>query len=172
MEKLRKLINILDKIIEWSGKICGWLILILTLFVVYEVITRRLMDMPPRWSFDVTLQLYGGYFMLILAYGLLHNAHVNVDFLYARASARTKAILDIIGYLIFFYPFCLIVTWKGGIFAAQSWAVKEYSYIGAGLVLYYVKTTIPITGLLLLIAGTSIFIQRIMVLIKGEGAAI
>lgn len=168
MGKVRKIISIADNITEWSGKISGWLILILTLLVVYEVVTRKLMAMPPRWSFDVNLQLYGAYFMLILAYGFLHNAHVSVDFLYGRASPRTKAILDIIGYIIFFYPFWGIITWKGVIFAAQSWTMGEYSYTGAGLVLYYVKTAIPVSSMLLLIAGTSFFIQRIITLIKGK----
>jgi TRAP-type mannitol/chloroaromatic compound transport system permease small subunit len=172
MEKLKRIANILDRITEWSGKISGWFIVILTLFVVYEVVTRRLMDMPPRWSYDVNLQIYGAYFMLIFAYALLHNAHVNVDFLYERMSPKGKAAMDMIGYIVFFFPFWTIIAWKGTLFAIESWTVKEYSYIGSGLVLYYVKTVIPIAAVLMLITGISLFIQKIITFFKREGGAV
>jgi len=165
---VRRLVEILDSISEITGKYCSWMIIILMLLVVFEVIMRRFFNSPTIWSFEITIQLYAFLFMITAAYGLLHDSHVSVDIVYERFGRRPKAILDVISYLIFFYPFFIILLIKGIPYAAKSWAVYEKSWSAFAPPLYFIKTVIPLTAVLLLIQGTSKFIRQLYFAVKGE----
>jgi TRAP-type mannitol/chloroaromatic compound transport system permease small subunit len=158
----------MDSISEWSGRIFIWLIIPLTIVVVYEVISRRVFNSPHVWATEVTNYIYGPHFMLVAAYTLLHQAHVRIDIIYAKFSARTRGILDIITNLVFFFPFALIVFYQGIIFAQTSWSIGETSESAALRILPLIKTVIPVTFGLLLIQGLANFIRSIMLVVKGK----
>jgi TRAP-type mannitol/chloroaromatic compound transport system permease small subunit len=106
--------------------------------------------------------------MIVAGYTLFHKAHVSVDILFAKFKQRTKAILDVITYSIFFFPFLLVVLYEGIKYAANSWKISETSWSAFAPPLYPIKTVIPITAALLLIQGISIFIRQIHMAIKGK----
>lgn len=158
----------MDGISEWTGKYFSWIIIALMLLVVFEVVMRRFFNSPTIWSFEITIQLYALHFMIVAAYGLLHNAHVSVDIIYEKFGAKAKAILDVITYLIFFYPFMIVLLVKAIPYTAQSWAVHEKSWSAFAPPLYPIKTVIPITVVLLLIQGTSKFIRQFYFAVTGK----
>lgn len=168
MKSSDKIFYYMDMVNEWVGRVLCFLIVAITLLVVYEVITRRLFGAPTIWTFETTKQLYAAHFMLLTPFALLHNSHVSVTIFYQQVSTRKQALMDIIGYLVFFFPFCTIILWKGYLFAAKSWAMLETSWSVFSPPLYLVKTVIPLTAALLLLQGISIFIRRIRVFVKGE----
>ena len=147
--KLKKILDFIDNISEWTGKIFNWTVALLILLVVFEVILRRIFNCPTIWNFEVTIQLYALYFMILAAYGLLHKSHVAVDILYSKFSKRTKAVIDVITYLIFFFPFLSVVLYKGIFYAANSWEMGERSWSVFAPPLYPIKTIIPVMALLL-----------------------
>lgn len=153
---------------EWVGRVLCFLVVFITLLVVFEVVMRRVFGAPTIWTFETTKQLYAAHFMLLTPFALLHNSHVSVTIFYQQLSARKKAFLDILGYLIFFFPFCTIILWQGYYFAEKSWAMRETSWSVFSAPLYYVKTVIPVTAALLILQGISIFIRRIIVFTKGS----
>ena len=61
----------------WIGKAFGWLILVLTLGVSYEVFVRYVLAAPTGWSFDVSYMMYGALFMMCGAYTLSVDGHVH-----------------------------------------------------------------------------------------------
>jgi TRAP-type mannitol/chloroaromatic compound transport system permease small subunit len=164
---MNKILTIIDAINEWLGRVFSWIVLLLTALIVYEVILRRFMNSPTVWNFEVIVQLYGFYFMILAGYGLLHNSHVAIDILYQRFSPRTQAVLDLISYTIFFFPFCGILLWQGTIFAQTSWAMLEKSRSVFAAPLYPIKTVIPVTALLLILQGLSIYIKRLKLVFGG-----
>jgi TRAP-type mannitol/chloroaromatic compound transport system permease small subunit len=166
--RIKTLLNIMDQISEWTGKIFVWLAIPLTILVVYEVIARRFFGAPHIWATEVTDFIYGPHFMLVAAYTLLYKAHVRIDVIYERFSPRTRGILDIITYMVFFFPFCIIVFYQGIIFASTSWSIGETSESAALRILPLVKTVIPVSIGLLLIQGLATYIRAIMQAIKGE----
>ena len=168
MDGLRKTLFVIDFISEWVGKTASWLMILVTLIVVFEVATRRFFGVPTTWTFETSIQLYAAHFMLAAPFALLHKAHVAIDVIYQCFSDRQKALLDVISYLIFFFPFCVIVIWQGSIFAATSWGMKETSWSVFAPPLYPIKTVIPLTFVLLLLQGMAIFIRRLTFLVKGE----
>lgn len=163
-----KVLKIIDSISEWTGRIFSCVILVLMALVVLEVIMRRILSRPTIWNFEVTIQLYAFFFMIVAAYALLHKSHVAVDILYQRFSRRTQSILDVITYLVFFFPFISILLYKGIEYAASSWAVKEKSWSVFAPPLYPIKTLIPVMAFLLLLQGLAIFVRRLHLAITGE----
>lgn len=153
---------------ERIGRVFAWVIVILVSITVYEVIMRRFLQSPTIWSFEISKQLYAFHFMILAAYGLLHGSHVSVDILYNLLSARTRNILDIISHLIFFFPFSIILLWKGYEYAQRSWAMREMTEGYFAFPLYYIKSIMPITAILLLIQGVAIFINSCYRALGGE----
>jgi len=163
---VKSLVKLLDSISEWTGRIFGWVIVPLVLLTVMEVILRRFLNSPTIWSFEVLKQLFALHFMIVAAYALLYRAHVSVDAFTMMLSEKAKAVLDIITYLIFFFPFCLVCIWQGYSFAARSWAMRETSWSVFHPPLYPIKTVIVITFILLTLQGISEVIKRVYI-IKG-----
>ncbi|HNU75063.1 MAG: Tripartite ATP-independent periplasmic transporter [Deltaproteobacteria bacterium ADurb.BinA179] len=163
---MKSLVKLLDSISEWTGRIFGWVIVPLVLLTVMEVILRRFLNSPTIWSFEVLKQLFALHFMIVAAYALLYRAHVSVDVFTMMLSEKAKAVLDIITYLIFFFPFCLVCIWQGYSFAARSWAMRETSWSVFHPPLYPIKTVIVITFILLTLQGISEVIKRVYI-IKG-----
>jgi TRAP-type mannitol/chloroaromatic compound transport system permease small subunit len=158
----------MDNLSEWSGRIFVWLIIPLTIVVVYEVISRRVFNAPNIWATEVTNYLYGPHFMLAAAFTLLYRSHVSIDIIYGKFSPRTRGILDIITHLVFFFPFCIIVLIQGVVFAQTSWSIHETSESAALTIVPLIKTVIPVTFTLLLIQGLANFIRAIVLVAKGK----
>lgn len=166
--QLKSILKGMDNISEWSGRIFIWLIIPLTIVVVFEVISRRIFNAPHIWATEVTNYLYGPHFMLVAAYTLLYRSHVSIDIIYAKFSPRTRGILDIITHLIFFFPFCTIAFLQGVLFAQTSWSIGETSESAALTIVPLVKTVIPVTFALLLMQGLANFLRSIMLVARGK----
>jgi TRAP-type mannitol/chloroaromatic compound transport system permease small subunit len=166
--QLKTFLQGLDKVSEWSGRVCIWLIVPLTLLVVFEVVSRRIFNAPHIWATEVTDFIYGPHFMLVAAYTLLHRGHVSVEVIYERFSPKVKAIFDCFTHLVFFFPFCIIVFTQGILFAYTSWSIGETSESAALTVVPLVKTAIPIAFFLILIQGLANFIRSVQHLVKEK----
>jgi TRAP-type mannitol/chloroaromatic compound transport system permease small subunit len=168
MNIAKKISKFCDTISEWTGRIFAWVIVPLVLLTVMEVILRRFLGSPTIWSFEVLKQLYGLHFMIVAAFGLLYGSHVSVDVFTALLPKKKKAILDIIGYVLFFFPFVIVCIWQGYSFAVTSWAMKETTWSVFAPPVYPIKTVILCTCILLLIQGISEIIKRIVIIQGGD----
>jgi TRAP-type mannitol/chloroaromatic compound transport system permease small subunit len=163
---LDKFIKIVDFINRWAGRCGSFLVIVLTILVVLEVVMRYLFGRPTTWSFEVTKMIYGFYFMILGGYTLQKKGHVAIDVIYEMLKPKTRAILDIISYLIFFFPFGTVVLIEGIKFAKKSWQISETSWSVFAPPLYPIKTVIPVAVSLMLLQGITIFISHIRFLIK------
>ncbi len=151
------------------GQFFGWSVLVLTLFVSYEVFSRYVLGTPHAWSFDVMNMLYGALFMMGGAYTLAKNGHVRGDVLYGFFPARLQAGLDLALYLLFFFPGVIAMFWAGYYYAAESWAINEHSNITAdGPPIYPFKAIIPLAGFCLLLQGAVEVVRCVSCLRKGK----
>lgn len=166
---IRKFTNTCDRLSEYTGKAASWLIWIVMGLCVYEIFTRRFFDSPHIWTYEVTDIFYGANFMLLAAYTLLFRGHVSVDILYVRFSRKTQIILDIINYLVFFFPFVLILLYVGLDSAISSWGYHERTSIGLPFIYPILKTVTPATAFLLLIQGLSELAKTLFPAGKGGG---
>src|SRR5213595_3332728 len=120
-------IRAIDRVSYFSGKAFAWLIVALTFVVSIEVFKRYILNAPTAWIFDLDNMLYGTLFMMCGAYTLAQNAHVRGDFLYSSMRPRTQAGLDIVLYVVFFFPGIAALIYAGYDYAAISWHINEHS---------------------------------------------
>ena len=158
----------IDRLNAYIGQAFGWSILALTLVVCYEVFARYLFGAPTTWAFDTSYMLYGALFMMAGAYTLSRNAHVRGDFLYRTWSPRRQAWMDLVLYLLFFFPGILALVIAGTIEADKSWLMDERTNSPATAPLYPFKTLIPIVGVLMLLQGLVELVRCIICVRTGK----
>lgn len=167
MNTLLGLSKKIDALSTWTGKVFSYLLVPLTLCVVFEVVTRYL-DHPTIWTFETSNFLYGAHFMLVAAYGLLMKSHVSIDLVSSRYSMKTQAIVSLICYATMYLPFIAVFTYFGFAYSYNSWGMLENSWSAWGPPLYPIKTVIPLTAVLLLLQGISEMIKTIDVLVQAK----
>ena len=158
-----------DALSTFVGKFFAWSILLMTLAISYEVFCRYVLGAPTEWAFDASYMLYGVLFMMAGAYTLSRNGHVRGDFLYRKWPPRTQARLDLVLYLLFFFPGILAFIYGGYSFAKMSWMMNEHSSASPnGPPVYHFKAIIPITGVLMLIQGLAETMRCILCIRDGQ----
>jgi TRAP-type mannitol/chloroaromatic compound transport system permease small subunit len=76
------------------------LIVPLVLATCYEVFARYLFSAPTIWAYEIGYTLTGSHFLLGMAYTLRSGEHIRIDIFSGRFSARTRAIIDLVGYAV------------------------------------------------------------------------
>ena len=167
--KVQTFLHTLDGISTWIGKAASWLIIGLMTLVCVEVFKRYILNAPTAWIFDADNMLYGTLFMLAGAYTLAQNAHVRGDFLYSSMRPRLQAGLDLVLYLVFFFPGIGALIYAGYDYAAISWQINEHTNVTAGgPPVYHFKTVIPIAGALVMLQGVAEMVRCVVCLRTGE----
>ena len=160
-----------DRINEYVGRGVYWLSLVMVLVGAYNAIARYF-DRFTGWGLSsnmyIELQwyLFSILFLLGAAYTLKHDSHVRVDVLYGRLSARGKAWINLVGTLVFLFPFCLLVLITATPSVIESWSIREVSPDPGGLPRYPIKSVILIAFVLLILQGVFIVIRQLDVLIN------
>lgn len=166
---LKLALRAVDTLNAAVGKAVAWLIVGLTGLIVFEVFSRYVLGKPHAWAFDASNMLYGALFMLAGAYTLARNGHVRGDVLYMFLSPRSQAGLDLVLYLLFFFPGVIALAWAGAEFFTVSLAQREYSSITSdGPPIYPFKAVIPVAGVLLLLQGVVEFARSAICVYAGE----
>ncbi|QOR40425.1 TRAP transporter small permease subunit [Billgrantia diversa] len=160
----------IDALNEGFGRLIAPLLAVITLIVIYDIAMRFLIGRPSDWAFDVTKMLFGAHFMLMAAYGLRHHAHVEVDVLKRLLSRRKRALIDILGYLIFFIPFIWMLLTYGWNFFERSFSRSETTYGMIAIPVYPVKGVIVVAAALILLQAIAIVIRAVQELNREEPA--
>lgn len=161
-------IRFADRLSAWFGKTFGWLVILMTIGMSYEVMVRYLFNAPTPWALDLSFIMYGTLFMMGGAYTLSRGGHVRGDFLYRTWSARTQAAVDLVLYVVFFFPGILALVVTGTKYASRSWSYTEVSVNSpAGIPIYQFKTVIVAAGILLLIQGLAQVFRCIICIKSG-----
>ncbi len=149
-------IHAIEQLSIWVGRTFGWCILILTLSVAYEVFVRYVLNAPTVWVFDMMVQMYGALFVMAGPYALAQDTHVRADVIYRFLSARGQAQVDLVLYIVFFFPGMAALFWYGWEIAMDSWRYKEVSWNSpARIQIYFFKTLIPMAGALFIVQGVA-----------------
>ncbi len=165
---MKILFTTIDAFSDWSGRIVSWLIYILIMELTYDTVARYVFNAPTAWSYDISYMLYGALFMLGAPYTLLMDEHIRVEAFFERLSPRTRAIIDLAGYLVFFFPSVGALTFFGIEFAADAWRLRETSHTFWAPPIYPLKTLIPLAAFMLLMQGAAKFIRIIFFITRGE----
>lgn len=158
----------IDKINLAIGKITIWLVLITTLISAGNAIVRKVFDSSSNALLEIQWYLFAAVFLLGAGYGLLKNAHVRIDFIASRLSARARNWIDVGGILLALIPFCLLSIYLSWPMFMQAYVSGEVSSNAGGLIRWPAYLLIPAGFTLLLLQSVSELIKRLAFL-KGQG---
>ena len=122
---MKTLLKTIDTISEWSGEIGRWVAVALILILSYEVIARHVFNAPTIWAADLASMLGGTIAYLGWCYTHQKHGHVRVDVFYVRLSRRSKALVDVLGSLVFFLPLFLVLARAAYVRLMFSWSMHE-----------------------------------------------
>jgi TRAP-type mannitol/chloroaromatic compound transport system permease small subunit len=160
------ILGFIDALNDWVGRALSYGVLAMFLLVLSEVIRRYFFNAPTVWGNELTQLIFGMYVILSGGHILRWGGHVTVDILYSRIGSKTKAVIDIITFFLFFL-FCGMMLLYGGSLAWESLSILERSNSAWEVPLYPWKMMIPIGALLLLLQGVAKLIRDILTLSTG-----
>ncbi|MDR7394320.1 MAG: TRAP transporter small permease subunit [Armatimonadota bacterium] len=166
---LQWLVRRIDGFTQRTGQVVSWLTVPMVFSLCYEVISRKFLGRATVWSYDVTYMLYGSLFMLAAGFTLLRKEHIRTDFFYARWPVRTQALVDVLAYVLVFFPAMAFFLWKGTEMAVHSWQLRELSEASPWRPpLYPFRTVLPVGSAVLLLQGISEFLKALAALRTGR----
>ncbi|HQV34202.1 MAG TPA: TRAP transporter small permease subunit [Calditrichia bacterium] len=157
-----------EALVEGGGYVVNVLSVLLVLTVVFDVLTSLAAN-----SFiaakELSWHIFAVMFLLGASYALKYDRHVRVDVFYANWPPRQKALLNILGTVVFLLPFMLMLFWTSLHFVAFSFGMGETSPNPGGLPLrWLLKAAIPTGAILVILQSLALLIRDVRIL-KGEG---
>lgn len=168
MSLLLRLSRLIDAFSQMVGKLAMWLVLAATLISAGNAIVRKVFGTSSNSWLEIQWYLFGAVFMLGAGYAFLVNAHVRIDFISSRFSARTRNWVDIGGILLFLVPLCWLMIAEGWPLFERAWTSGEMSGNAGGLIRWPAYLLIPAGFGILLLQGASELIKRAAFLL-GQG---
>ena len=166
---LKRLLKIIDTISNYTGRIVGWIAIPMIVALIYEVFARYVFHRPTIWSYEITYMIYGTHFLLGAAYTLYVKGHIRIDLLYMKFPPRGRALIDVIGYLIIFFPIMVILVTSSFDMAKEAYEIKEVSQFTPWQpILWPFKSVICVGFSLLILQGIAEFLRSVIMLIRGE----
>ncbi len=167
MTFLMRIARSIDLLNGAIGKLAMWLILAATLISAGNAISRKAFNLSSNAFLEIQWYLFGAVFMLGGGYAFLRNAHVRIDVLSSRLSARARNWIDVLGIVVFLFPLCYMLASMGWPVFARAWASGEVSSSAGGLIRWPVYGLIPLGFALLALQGASELIKRLNFLFGG-----
>lgn len=166
------------------GRITSWLVLFVMLSVLTTVVMNALgINELGRWEKEVLLfgkavtinsmtelqwHIFGVLTLFGSTYALHKDTHVRVDLVYHNLTPRGRAIVDVIGHIVFLIPFCLIIAWLSQHFVRISFMSGESSNYGGLTDRYLIKAMMPIGLVFLAIGAIGQVFQKLAVILDPE----
>ena len=168
MSFLLRISRLIDDLSRVIGKISMWLILAVTLISAGNAIIRKVFGTSSNAWLEIQWYLFAAVFTLGAGYAFLCNAHVRIDFVSSKFSARTRNWVDVVGIIVFLAPLCYLMITLGWPLFQNAWETGEMSSNAGGLIRWPVYLMVPLGFALLLLQGISELIKRFAFL-TGQG---
>jgi TRAP-type mannitol/chloroaromatic compound transport system permease small subunit len=165
LRTLKTSLSAVEKFTEVTGRFISWATVTMVILVVLVVITRYFLGLGSIALQESVTYLHCLVFMMGFAFTLKHDGHVRVDIFYRGFSPRFKAIVDLIGGLLFLIPFCLLIFFISWDYVLASWVIRETSAENNGLpFIYLLKTLMLLMPVTLLLQGIAEIIRSGLIL--------
>jgi TRAP-type mannitol/chloroaromatic compound transport system permease small subunit len=161
----------LGRVSEWTGRAVAWLMLPMVVATFAIVLLRYAFDLGWIWMQEGVIWMHAAVFMLAAAYTLHRDEHVRVDIFYRRFDPRHRAIVDILGTVLLLLPMVIFLFIASLDYVVVSWRILEGSREAGGLPYPFVpllKSTIPLTAVLLMVQATADLLANIATLRNGS----
>ena len=135
--------NGIDKVLTW---VCVVLFAALVLDVMWQVITRQILNNPSAWSEELAkyLFIWLGLFGAALVFG--ERGHVAVDILVQRSPRKVQLVLMVLVQLSILAFAILVLVWGGYRVSSLAW---DQNLTGLPVNVGWLYTALPISGVLI-----------------------
>jgi TRAP-type mannitol/chloroaromatic compound transport system permease small subunit len=169
MQALARIVVGVGHLNLFAGRAFSWLALASVLLCFAVVVMRYAFATTQLWMQDLYVWFNGAMFMGVAGYTLLVDGHVRVDIFYRPARVRRKALLDLVGVVLFLLPFCAVVWIWGFEYVQRAWLLREGSVNPGGMPgLYILKTFILLFVVLVALQGLAMLCRSILVMSGRE----
>ncbi len=162
--KIGSLLNLIDTIGNWIGKITSFLMTAIIGYMIASVIIRYFLHGSIPYL-SIIPNIFYVYVCLGAAYAYNQRSFMIVDVLYNRFTLRQKAVLDLLtSFFFFLFLGSLLYVSAGYAFPAM----QKFKFDLAILIdpaRWPITIIFPLGPLLLLIAGFTRFIRNVVILI-------
>ncbi|WP_445500557.1 TRAP transporter small permease subunit [Microvirga sp. G4-2] len=182
MTALIKLSRVIDSINERIGKVAAWAIVVAILVSAINAIIRRIFGVSSNAWLELQWYLFGAVFMLCAAWTLKANEHIRIDIISSRLTKRGRDRIDLMGHLLFLFPFVALMLWLSVPYFEKSYASGEVSSNAGGLLIWPAKGLILLGFISMAFQWLSELIKRVAIMqgkltdehdhvVGGHGAA-
>ncbi len=159
MHALMRFSRAVDWLNAQVGRFVIWLIFAATAISAINAVVRKTFDMSSNAYLEAQWDLFAWSFLVAAGFTLLHREHVRIDVLNSRLPKTLRVWIDILGYLLFLTPVCLMVLYFSVPQVIGKFASGEMSGNPGGLIRWPVWLALPIGFTLLLLQGWSELIK-------------
>ena len=146
----------IDRFSDLTGQLFALTQAFLIVTITYEVCSRYFFNAPTVWVFESSAMANGASFMLACGYALYKGAHVRTDIFWNGFSQKRRGIIDLVSYLVLFFPTMIFFMWIGIDGALHSYNTGERSQESIWrAIMWPFRASIPLAALLFMIQGVS-----------------
>ena len=150
------IIGVIDGFSDITGRLISLTMLWLVGSITYEVVARYFFRAPTVWVFEASAMANGSAFMLGCAYALYKGAHVRTDIFWDNYSERKKGVIDLVSYLLLFFPVMITFLVISVDDAWYSFSIGETSEQSPWRpILWPFRASVPLAALLFMVQGVS-----------------
>ena len=162
---MKNIANLFDNINRYTGYLCAFLVVLMTVNVFIVVFLRYLFGISFIWLQETYVWMHAYIFMAGAGFTYLNDAHVRIDIIYRSSSKVYKAIVDLVGNIFLLMPFLYIIWSYSFPFVYKSFQINEVSREAGGLpMLFLLKAAILIFAFLLFIQALSKLINNFLII--------
>ena len=150
------IIRAIDRFTDATGTLVSFAMLYILVALACEAFSRYVLGVATNWAPETTVMANGAAFMLGCGYALLKRAHVRTDLFWNRYSARKQGAIDLVAYLLLFFPSMLALAWIGVGDVWYSFRIGEVSGLTPlGAAMWPFRAALPLAAALLVVQGVS-----------------
>lgn len=166
LDVLARLARVLDRSVEITGRVSGWLCLLLTLMVAGDVLARYVWHVGSVAEQELEWHVLAVIAMMGASYTLQQGEHVRVDIFYQYYSDHLKRWLDVLVPLFIVVPTALFIAYVSLRFVEMSYALHEISPDPGGLpARYLIKAFLPFGFALVAVQGVAMVCDGVVKLL-------
>jgi len=166
---LEKIDSFYNKITKYLGYVLFIVMITMTLNVFYDVVMRYVFNRGSIAMQELEWHQFSVLILLGMSYSLMEEAHVRVDVIYDRWRIKTKAMVNMMGSIVFVLPIALLVAFNSVDFVMASYSSHEISMDPGGLThRWIIKALIPASFWILIFFDFGYFIKNLNIYKKAK----
>ena len=102
MKTINLLVQAIDSLSEWLGKLCAWCLFAIGFFITFEVLMRYVFNAPTIWVDEISRILQVWVVFLATPYVLKHHEMISIDVLLRNSNTLRRRLAESFSIVVLF----------------------------------------------------------------------